>query len=86
MRVFVSRTVLLAVAAMCFNSAAVAQDKPNVVLMLADNLGFGDLSVYNQGTRGGMKTPNIDKLASEGMRFTQFMVEPGCTVSDRVSA
>jgi len=58
-----------------------AQDKPNVVLMLADNLGFGDLSVYNGGTRGGMRTPNIDKLASEGLRFTQFLVEPGCTPS-----
>ena len=56
-------------------------DKPNVVLMLADNLGFGDLSVYNGGTRGGIRTPNIDKLASEGMRFTQFLVEPGCTPS-----
>jgi arylsulfatase len=56
-------------------------EKPNVVLMLVDNLGFGDLSVYNNGIRGGMKTPNIDRLASEGMRFTQFLVEPGCTPS-----
>lgn len=60
---------------------AQASQKPNVVLMLADNLGYGDLSVYNGGTRGGMKTPNIDKLASEGLRFTQFLVEPGCTPS-----
>ena len=58
-----------------------AQEKPNIVLMLADNLGFGDLSCYNGGIRGGMKTPNIDKLASEGLRFTQFLVEPGCTPS-----
>lgn len=63
------------------NAPASAAGKPNVVLMLADNLGFGDLSVYNGGTRGGMKTPNIDSLASEGMRFTQFLVEPGCTPS-----
>lgn len=56
-------------------------DKPNVVLMLADNLGYGDLSVYNGGSRGNLRTPNIDKLASEGMRFTQFLVEPGCTPS-----
>jgi len=55
--------------------------KPSVVLMLTDNLGFGDLSVYNGGTRGKMRTPNIDKLASEGLRFTQFLVEPGCTPS-----
>jgi arylsulfatase len=63
------------------NPTVLAQEKPNVVLMLADNLGFGDLSVYNGGTRGGIRTPNIDKLASEGMRFTQFLVEPGCTPS-----
>lgn len=58
-----------------------AQERPNVVLMLADNLGFGDLSVYNGGTRGGMRTPNIDELAAEGLRLTQFLVEPGCTPS-----
>ncbi|MGI9391497.1 MAG: sulfatase-like hydrolase/transferase [Boseongicola sp.] len=60
---------------------ACAQDRPNVVLMLADNLGFGDLSAYNGGTRGGMATPNIDTLAAEGMMLTQFLVEPGCTPS-----
>ncbi len=63
------------------STAAIAQQRLNVVLMLADNLGFGDLSVYNGGTRGGMRTPHIDQLASEGLRLTQFMVEPGCTPS-----
>jgi arylsulfatase len=62
-----------------FGAANGQSEKPNVVLMLADNLGYGDLSIYNGGTRGGMRTPNIDRLASEGMRFTQFLVEPGCT-------
>ena len=56
-----------------------AQDKPNVVLMLADNVGYGDVSAYNLGIRGGMKTPNIDGIAEEGIQFTQFLVEPGCT-------
>ena len=44
-------------------------EKPNVVLINADDIGFGDLSVY-----GGKKinTPNIDKLASQGMRFTDY--------------
>lgn len=55
--------------------------KPNVVLMLADNVGFGDISAYNLGIRGGMKTPNIDRIGAEGLQFTQFMVEPGCTPS-----
>ena len=58
-----------------------SQNKPNVVIMLGDNLGFGDLSCYNGGIRGGMRTPRIDKLANEGMRLTQFLVEPGCTPS-----
>jgi arylsulfatase len=56
-----------------------AQDRPYVVLMLADNVGYGDISCYNLGIRGGMKTPNIDRIAEEGIQFTQFMVEPGCT-------
>lgn len=60
---------------------AQAGQKPNVVLMLADNLGYGDLSVYNGDSRGNLKTPNIDQLAGEGMRMTQFLVEPGCTPS-----
>ena len=61
--------------------ASARKDKPNVVLMLADNLGYGDVSSYNGGIRGGMRTPRIDQLAAEGMRFTQFLVEPGCTPS-----
>ncbi|OIQ27692.1 MAG: hypothetical protein BM564_11460 [Bacteroidetes bacterium MedPE-SWsnd-G2] len=63
-------------------SMSFAQDKkPNVVLMLADNVGYGDISAYNLGARGGMVTPNIDKIAKEGLQLTQFLVEPGCTPS-----
>jgi len=78
MKILLIALVIVCAAAI---SHADAAEKPNVVLMLVDNLGFGDLSVYNGGTRGGMRTPNIDRLASEGMRFTQFLVEPGCTPS-----
>jgi arylsulfatase len=60
---------------------AAEYEKPNVVLMLADNLGFGDVSAYNLGIRGGFRTPRIDQLAGEGMQLTQFLVEPGCTPS-----
>jgi arylsulfatase A len=50
-------------------SAAVASEptKPNVVFILADDLGYGDLGCYGQKL---IKTPNIDQLAKEGMRFT----------------
>lgn len=43
-------------------------EKPNIIYILADDLGYGDLSVYGQTK---FKTPNIDKLASQGMLFTQ---------------
>jgi arylsulfatase len=56
-------------------------EKPNVVLMLADNVGWGDIGCYGGGEIRGMPTPRIDKLASEGMQMTQFLVEPGCTPS-----
>ena len=43
---------------------------PNVVYILADDLGYGDLACYNEKSK--IKTPNIDKLASEGMIFTDM--------------
>ncbi|MGV3585593.1 MAG: arylsulfatase [Adhaeribacter sp.] len=46
-----------------------AQNKPNIVFILADDLGYGDIGVYGQKL---IKTPNIDKLAANGIRFTQF--------------
>jgi len=79
----ITRNLLIAMTMLgaSLSSAAAQSDKPNVVIMLADNLGYGDVSSYNGGICGNMRTPRIDKLASEGMRFTQFLVEPGCTPS-----
>lgn len=45
---------------------AVAQEKPNVVMILADDIGYGDIGIYG----GKIPTPNIDRLARDGMRFT----------------
>jgi arylsulfatase A len=42
--------------------------KPNIVFILADDMGYGDVSCYNPG--GKIQTPNLDRLAAEGMRFT----------------
>ena len=44
------------------------QQKPNIIYILADDLGYGDISAFNE--QGKIKTPNIDKLATDGMRFT----------------
>ena len=53
-----------------------AQDKPNIVVIMTDNQGYGDLNIY-----GGVRadTPSIDRLAAEGVQFMDFQVEPGCT-------
>ncbi|MDO6737630.1 sulfatase [Wenyingzhuangia sp. 2_MG-2023] len=48
-----------------------AQEKPNVIILFADDLGYGDLSCYGAQD---VQTPNIDALASEGLRFTDFQV------------
>src|SRR5688572_32066064 len=49
--------------------AAAAGEKPNVVLILADDLGFGDLGCYGHPR---FKTPHLDRMAAEGARLTQF--------------
>ena len=56
-------------------------ERPNVVLMLADNVGYGDIGAFQGGEIRGMPTPRIDRLASEGLTLTQFLTEPGCTPS-----
>jgi arylsulfatase len=62
---------------------AQAQDtsKPNILFMLVDNLGYGELGVYGGGATRGAPTPRIDKLASEGLRLTNMNMEAQCTPS-----
>ncbi len=57
----------LLLAMVCF--AQTASSKPNIIIILADDLGYGDLKCYNP-QRGKIATPQIDKLASQSMRFT----------------
>ena len=64
-----------------FATRVFAADKPNIVLILADNFGYGELGCYGGGITRGAPTPRIDKLASEGTRLTNFNVEPSCTPS-----
>ncbi len=62
-------------------SACAQVNRPNVVIMLCDNVGWGDIGAYGGGEIRGMPTPQIDSIANEGMQLTQFFVEPGCTPS-----
>jgi hypothetical protein len=58
------------------NTPAIAQDKkPNILFVLMDNLGYGELGVYGGGILRGAPTPRIDELAAEGTRLTNFNVE-----------
>ncbi|HXT69721.1 MAG TPA: arylsulfatase [Vicinamibacterales bacterium] len=63
-----------------FNAAGAQQaTRPNIVLIVPDNLGWGEVGVY--GSVRGNFTPRLDKLASEGIRLTNYNVEFSCTVS-----
>jgi arylsulfatase A-like enzyme len=80
-RLFVKGAAAIA-ALMCAAVVAQAADiQPNVVFILADNVGYGDLGPYGGGELRGAPTPRIDQLAKEGLRLTQFLVEPACTPS-----
>jgi arylsulfatase A len=61
------QTFAIMLASLASSIAAEAQAKPNIVLILADDLGYGDVRCYNAEAK--VPTPNIDRLASEGMRF-----------------
>jgi arylsulfatase A-like enzyme len=72
--------VLLALSGLAGGSGSVrAERPPNVVIVLTDDLGYGDLGCY--GARG-LETPNLDRMAREGIRFTDFYVaQPVCSAS-----
>ncbi|MYE84001.1 MAG: arylsulfatase [Gammaproteobacteria bacterium] len=53
--------------------------QPNIVFMLTDNIGYGDLGCYGGGITRGAPTPRLDAFAAEGMRLTNFNVEAECT-------
>jgi len=56
-------------------------EKPNIVFILMDNLGYGEVGCYGGGVVRGAPTPRIDSLAAEGTRLTNFNVESQCTPS-----
>ncbi|MEZ6053973.1 MAG: arylsulfatase [Planctomycetaceae bacterium] len=58
---------------------AIAAEKPNILFIVSDDTGYGDLGPYGGGTGRGMPTPNIDRMAAEGMTFFSFYAQPSCT-------
>ncbi|UJJ31656.1 arylsulfatase [Halopseudomonas maritima] len=73
MRRLLSFTCLFALS--CAFTSALAASRPNILLIVADDLGFSDLGAYG----GEIRTPNIDQLAAEGLQFTNFHVAATCS-------
>jgi len=59
-------------------SAQAPAKKPNILVIMGDDVGWFNVGAYHQGIMSG-KTPNLDKLASQGMRFTDYYAEASCT-------
>lgn len=66
------------VSLMATGSQSVAQKRPNIVYILADDLGYGDIGSFGQSK---IETPNIDAIAKNGMLFTQYYAQPVCAPS-----
>src|SRR5262245_25792291 len=67
---------LTATALPAFSQTAARRARPNVLIILTDDQGYGDMSCHGNPV---LKTPNIDRLHSESVRFTDFHVAPMCT-------
>jgi arylsulfatase A-like enzyme len=74
-------TLALFAAVTVANTPATAQQqqKPNIILIVADDFGYGDSGPYGGGEGRGMPTPSIDRLANEGLTFFSFYAQPSCT-------
>ena len=73
------RALVLVAAIATAGSSALAQDqKPNIIFIMGDDVGWSNIGAYNQGIMSG-RTPNLDRLAAEGTRFTDYYAEASCT-------
>ncbi|KJZ40312.1 arylsulfatase [Pseudomonas fluorescens] len=71
-------SVLLSAMALPGISQAADKSAPNILVIMGDDIGWSNIGVYNQGMMAG-RTPNLDQLAAEGMRFTDYYAEASCT-------
>src|ERR1700745_655104 len=78
----IQNTILLTLAfgaAISVGAPAQAQDKkPNILFIMGDDIGMWNIGAYHRGIMSG-KTPNLDKLASQGVLFTDYYAEASCT-------
>jgi arylsulfatase len=71
---------LIAVAAITqsVSTAVAQQQKPNILVIMADDIGYWNISAYNRGQMG-YRTPNIDRIANEGAILTDYYGQQSCT-------
>jgi arylsulfatase len=70
--------LLATVAILALSASAAAQDRPNILVVWGDDVGNTNISANTHGLMG-YRTPNIDRIANEGMRFTDYYAEQSCT-------
>src|SRR5882762_4922010 len=80
MRRLLAKSRWLAIAALLALAlpAAAQQKKPNIVVIMGDDIGMWNIGAYHRGLVAG-STPNLDKIAAEGMLFTDYYAEASCT-------
>src|SRR2546428_12230319 len=81
MRLLYPITVLLVAIGIAVSGpapTAAAADKPNIVVIMGDDIGMWNIGAYHRGLMAG-RTPNLDKIAKEGMLFTDYYAEASCT-------
>ena len=76
------RFSLLAALLLPLAAAAASASRPNIVLIITDDQGYGDASSF---WKTDLETPNMDAIGREGVRFTRFRVNPLCAPTDRKS-
>jgi arylsulfatase len=78
LRFFIGAAALIATATLLAPAPANAADKPNIVVIMGDDVGWFNIGAYHRGMMSG-KTPNLDVLAAQGMMFTDYYAEASCT-------
>jgi hypothetical protein len=77
-RFYVALLASLAAVTMAATPAAAQQPKPNILVIMGDDIGYWNISAYNRGMMG-YSTPNIDRIANEGAIFTDYYGQQSCT-------
>ena len=78
-RLLIASILTFGLMSLFVGDASAQQKKPNIILLVSDDTGWGDFGSYGGGVGRGMPTPNLDQMAREGMQFWSFYGQPSCT-------